>query len=67
MQRCLYDKVDKEMSNIVDLLEDWIQSAFLNALDNIVALKTELEIGSIDASSRRYVTSVTANSHREEC
>ena len=54
--------IDKELSNIVDTVEDRIQNAFLTNIDNIVAPKIELAIRSINASSGRDVTSVTANS-----
>ena len=54
------------MSNIVDTVEDRIQNAILTAIDNIVAPKIELAIRSINASSGRDVTSVTANSERGE-
>ena len=39
---------------------------FLTAIDNIVAPKIELAIRSINASSGRDVTSVSANSERKE-
>ena len=54
------------MSNIVDTVEDWIQNAFLTAIDNIVAPKIELAIRSINASSGRDAASVSANSERRE-
>ena len=54
------------MSNIVDTVEDRIQNAILTAIDNILAPKIELAIRSINASSGRDVTSVTANSERGE-
>ena len=54
------------MSNIVDTVEDRIQNAILTAIDNIVAPKIELAIRSINASSGRDVTSVSANSERRE-
>ena len=54
------------MSNIVDTVEDRIQNAVLTAVDNIVAPKIELAIRSINASSGRDQTSVTANSERGE-
>ena len=54
------------MNNIVDTVEDRIQNAILAAIDNIVAPKIELAIRSLNASSGRDVTSVSANSeHRE--
>ena len=54
------------MSNIIDTVEDRIQNAILTAIDNIVAPKIELAIRSINASSGRDVTSVSANSERRE-
>ena len=54
------------MSNIVDTVEDRIQNAILTAMDNFVAPKIELAIESINASSGRDVTSVTANPERGE-
>ena len=54
------------MSNIVDTVEDRIQNAILTAIDNNVAIKIEIAIRSINASSGRDVTSVTANSERRE-
>ena len=55
------------MKNIVDTVEDRIQIAILTAVDNNVAPKIELAIRSINASSGRDVTGVTANSERGEC
>ena len=54
------------MSIIIDTVEDRIQNAILTAIDKIVAPKIELAIRSINASSGRDVTSVTANSERGE-
>ena len=61
-ERCFNEKIDREMRNIVDTVEDRIHNAILTAIDNIVAPKIELAIRSINASSGRDVTSVTANS-----
>ena len=66
LERCFIERIDREMSNIVDTVEDRIQYAFLTAFDNIVAPKIELATRSINASSGRDVTSVTANSERGE-
>ena len=55
-----------EMNNIVKIVEDRIQNAILTAINNIVAPKIELAIRSINASSGRDVTSVSANSERRE-
>ena len=66
LERCFNERSDREMSNIVDTVEDRIQNAILTAIENIVAPKIELAIRSINASSGRDVTSVTRNSEREE-
>ena len=66
LERCFNESIDREMSNIIDTVEDRIQNAFLTAIDNIVAPKIELAIRSINASSGRDVTSVSANSERRE-
>ena len=66
LERCFNERIDREMSNIVDTVEDRIQNAILTAIENIVAPKIELAIRSINASSGRDVTSVTVNSEREE-
>ena len=66
LERCYNERIDREMSNIVDTVEDRIQNAILTAIESIVAPKIELAIRSINASSGRDVTSVTANSERGE-
>ena len=66
LERCFSERTDREMSNIVDTVEDRIRNAILTAFDNIVAPKIELAIRSINASSGRDVTSVIANSERGE-
>ena len=65
-ERCFSERIDREMNNIVDTVKDRIQNAILTAIDNIFAPKVELAIRSINASSGRDVTSVTANSERGE-
>ena len=52
------------MSIIVDTDEDSTQNAFLTTIDSIVTPKIELAIRSMNASSGRDSTSVTANSER---
>ena len=66
LERCFNESIDKEMSNIVDTVEDRIQNAILTAIENIVTPKIELAIRSINASSGQDVTSVTASSERGE-
>ena len=63
-ERCLNERIDREMSNIVDRVEDKIQNATLAASDNFVAPMIESVIRSINASSGRDVSSVTAKSER---
>ena len=62
LERCFNERIERELSNIVDTVENRIQNAILTAIDNIVAPKIELAIRSINASSGRDVTSVAANS-----
>ena len=66
LERCFNEKIDREMCNIIDTVEDRIQNAILIAIDNIVAPKIELAIRSKNASSGRDVTSVSANSELRE-
>ena len=66
LERCFNERIDSEMNNIVDTIEDRIQNEILTAVDNIVALRIELAIRSINASSGRDVTSVAENSQCRE-
>ena len=66
LEKCFNERIDREMSNIVDTIEDRIHNAILTAIDKIVAPKFELAIRSINASSGRDATSVSANSERTE-
>ena len=66
LEKCFNERIDREMNNIVDTVEDRIQNAILTAIDNIIAPKIELAIRSINASSGLDATSVSANSERKE-
>ena len=66
LERCFNARIDREMSNIVDTVEDRIQNAILTAIDNIVTPKIELAIRSINASSGPDVTSASVRSERRE-
>ena len=66
LERCFNERIDREMSNIVDTVEDRIQNEILTAIDNIVTPKIELAIRSIYASSGRDATSASAGSERRE-
>ena len=66
LERCFNERIDREMSNIVDTVEDRIQNAILTVIKNIVAPKIELAVRSLNASSGRDATSVFANSKRRE-
>ena len=66
LERCYNGRIDREMSNIVDTVEDRIQNEILAVIDNIVTPKNELAIRSINASSGRDATSGSANSERSE-
>ena len=39
LERCLNERIDREMSNIADTVEDRIQNAILITIDNVVAPK----------------------------
>ena len=54
------------MNDVVNTVEDRIKNAILITIDNIIAPKIELAIRSINASSGRCATSVSANSERRE-
>ena len=62
LESCFNERIDREMSNIVDSVEDRIRNAILTAFDKIIAPKVELAIRSRNASSGRDATSVSANS-----
>ena len=66
LERCFNERIDREMNNIVDTVEDRIQNAILTAIDNIIVPRIELAIRSVNASSGRDVTSVSAHSERRE-
>ena len=66
LERCFNERIDREMNNIIETVEDRIQNAILTAIDNIVAPKIELAIRSINTSSGWDGTSVSANSQRRE-
>ena len=66
LERCFNERIDREMSNIADTVEDRIKNAILTAFEYIVAPKNDLAIRSINASSGRDVTNVSANSERRE-
>ena len=65
-ERCFKETIDREMSNIVDTVEDRIQNANLTAIDNIDAPKYEMAITSMIASSGRDASSVSGNSERRK-
>ena len=66
LERCFNERIDREMTNIVDTVEDRIQNEIFTATENIVAPEIELAIRSITASFGRDATSVSANSERRE-
>ena len=66
LERCFNEKIDREMSNIVDTVEDRIRNAILTAIEKIVAPRIELAVRSINASSGRDATNLSANSERRE-
>ena len=37
LERCFNERIDRDLSNIVDTVEDRVQNAILTAIDNIIA------------------------------
>ena len=66
LESCFNERIDRERNNIVDTVEHRIQNAILTAIDNIVMPKIELAVRSVNASSGRDMTSIVANSEREQ-
>ena len=66
LKRCFNERIDRELGNFVDTVEDKIQNAILTAIAITITPKIELAIRSMSASSLRDATSVMANSERGE-
>ena len=66
LERCLKEKIDREMSSMVDTVEYRVQNAILTTIDIIVAAKIDFSIQSLNASSGQDATSVIATSQRWE-
>ena len=62
LERCFNEKIDREMGDIVDTVENRIQNPILAAIDSISTPQVELAIRSINASFRQDATSVMASS-----
>ena len=58
LETCFNEKIDWEMGNIVDTVENRIQNAMLTAIDSIITPKIKLAIRSINASSGRDATNL---------
>ena len=66
LERCFNERIDREMGNIVETVEDRIQNAILTVIDGIITPDIELAIRSINASSGQDAASATVNSERGE-
>ena len=66
LERCFNERIDREMSKIVDPMEDRIQYAILTAIDNIISPNIELVVRSMNASSVRDMASTRTESDCEE-
>ena len=42
LERCFNERIDREMSKIIDTVEDMIQNAILTPIGNVVAPKIKL-------------------------
>ena len=65
-ERCFNERIDMEMGNFVDTVEDRFQNPILTGTDSIITPKIKLAIRPLNASSGREGTSVTASSARGE-
>ena len=64
LERSLFDRIGREKCNVVETVEDMIQNAILAATDNIITLRFELAVRSMNAASGWNATMVTANVER---
>ena len=64
LERCFNEKIERQMGNVADTVENRIQNAILTAIDSINTPKFELAVRSMNAASGRDATSVMANSER---
>ena len=66
LERCFTDRIDKEMGNIFETVEDRTQNSILTAIDNNIAPRIELAVRSKKEFPEREAASVTANSELGE-
>ena len=66
LERCFNEKIDREMCNIVDTVEDRNQNATRTVIDSMNAPKIELAVRLTNASSGRDAASVMASSELGE-
>ena len=66
LEKCFTARVDREMGNIVETVEDGIPNVILTAVVEIIPPRIELAVRLINASSRQVAAIVTANSERRE-
>ena len=64
LERCFNGRIDKEVGNFVDTVEDRFQNSILTVIDSSITPRIELAVRSVNASLRRDAASVTANSER---
>ena len=66
LEKCFNERIDKEINDIVDTVEDRIQKATLTTNDSIITAEIILAFISITASSGRGATIVMTNSKSGE-
>ena len=66
LERYFNERIEREVGNIVDTVEDRIQNAILTAIDNTISSKIELAVKSTNASSGLDAACVTAKLERGE-
>ena len=61
LEICLPDRIDREMGDIADMVEDRIEDAILTMIDNIITPRIDLAVRLINAFSGRDAAKATAN------
>ena len=64
LESCFNERIDEEMGNIVETVENRIQNAITTAVDEIITPMIELAVSSMNTSSGSDNASVTKNSER---
>ena len=64
LKRCLTDRIDRRMGNVVNAVEDRIQNTFRTTPDNTIIPRIEKVVRSATLSGGQHAASFTAPSHQ---